>query len=356
MKSRIINLIGKHLSRISMTLACLLIISTAFAQQSGIVEGRLVNGTDAAIVPGGVQLEVVALSDAMGIIRTTMTDSAGKFRIENLPVQSMLMLRAIYKGANYNKQVGFNDSGHAHMELEVYEATTSMKDIQVEEYQMVFQAIGNHLQSLDTVVFNNETDPAVTFMNPEGNYRFSKAPAIEMLPQIRIKAPGSSMPVVQSVLESPDGQSYYSLYPFRPGKTTVDVFQVLPYENLEYTYVKKFYHPVPSIEIGVIPMDMELSGPDLTRVQTDPDRNIAVYRSGPIAAGSEFEWIFTGGTPVVEEAVSPAASGSRIQSLPNMIGRNAAVIASLLLLGLVLVLWYALNRSGGTPTDPTSGS
>jgi len=329
-----------------MFLTWLLVVSTAFSQETGIVEGRLVNGTDPAIVPGSVSLEILSLSGGMGIIRMAETDAAGKFRIEKLPLHSMLMLRAVYQDTNYNKQFSFDDSGHAYIELDVFEATTSMKGIRVEEFQMVFQATGSHLQSLDTVTLMNETTPPRTFMNPEGNFRFSKAPAIEVLPQMRITAPDSSMPVIQTALESPDGQMYYSLYPLRPGRTMVEVMQVLPYEDLSYTYIKKFYHPVSSIEIGVIPMDMELSGTGLSRIRTDAANNIAVYRSSPVESGTEVEWVFSGGTPVAEPEASTASTGSSIRSEPGNIGKNVGVIGSLVLMAFVLVLWYAFNRTG----------
>lgn len=332
---------------ICVMLAWLLCASGVSAQQTGILEGRLVNGTDPAIVPGHVSLEVVSLSGGMDIIRTTETDPGGAFRIEGLPIRSMLMLRAIYQEATYNKQFRFDDSGKARVELEVFEATTSMAGIRVEETQMVFQAIDDHLQMLETLVLSNETDPPRTFMSPEGNFRFSKAPGIESLPQIRITAPGSSMPVVQSALESPDGESYYSLYPLRPGKTTIDVFQVVPYESLKYVLKKKFYYRVPSIEIGVIPMDMELEGAGLTRVRTEAQRNIAVYRSGAVEAGKEIEWILSGGTPVSEPEAPAGEAESKIRAVPTVIGgKNARIIGPLILLLFILVLWYAFHRPG----------
>ena len=40
---------------------------------------------------------------------------------------------------------------------------------------MAFQMVGDQLKSLETVTFNNKTKPPRTFMNPEGNFRFSKA-------------------------------------------------------------------------------------------------------------------------------------------------------------------------------------
>jgi len=346
MKSRYGKANGNILLLIILILSCLLIQSTAPAQQNGVVEGRVINGTDPAIIPAGVPLEVVSLSGGMGIIRSAETDAGGRFRIEGLPVDQMLMVRAIYRDTNYHKQFTFDNSGRADIEIEVFEATTSMDGIAVEEYQMVFQAEGSHLQMLDTVLIRNGTIPAKTFMDPEGNFRFSKAPDILSLPQIRFTAPGASLPVVQSVLESPDGQSYYSLYPLRPGKTSVEVFQTVPYENRKYTYLKRFYYPVPSIQIGVIPMDMEVLGRGLTKVQTDPDKNIAVYRSEPVEAGTEVQWIFSGGTPVTAQDTSAPEPESGIRPAPNAVARNAMVVGPLLLMGFILVLWYANNRAG----------
>jgi hypothetical protein len=91
---------------------------------------------------------------------------------------------------------------------------------------------------------------------------------------------------------------------------------------------------------------MELSGTGLSKIRTDPENNIAVYQSAPVEAGTEVEWIFSGGTPVAEQESSSATAGSSIQSVPNDIGRNAGIIGSLMLMGFILVLWYAFNRTG----------
>jgi hypothetical protein len=344
MKSRTGNANEKYWYRIFMILVWFLIVATAFSQQNGVVEGRLVNKTDPAISTGGVTLEVVALSGGMRIVKSAKTGMTGEFRMEGLPVEEMLMVRAIYKDASYHKQIRFDNSGRAQAEIEVYETTLSTDDIRVEEYQMVFQATGGRLHSIDTLTFNNATKPARTFMDPEGNFRFSKAPAITDLPQMRVTAPGSSMPVVQSALESPDGRSYYSLYPLKPGKTNFDVLQILPYENRKYVYTRKFFQQISSIEIGVIPTDMILTGTGIEKIRTDTEKGVAVYRSAPIEKGAVVEWIFSGGTPVAEPAPSHPEAESDIQSVQNDIGRNALIIGPLLLMGFLLVLWYAYNK------------
>ena len=328
---------------IPIILVWLTFLPAAYAQQMGIAEGRLINLTNPAIIPRGVELEVIELGGGMSIIKSATTDASGKFRIEGLPEDQKLMIRADYKGANYHSQLTFS-AGKASVEIGVYEPTTSMKDINVEAIHMAFQVTGGQLKSLETVTFNNKTKPPRTFTSPDGNFRISKPEGIIEPPQIRVTGPGSSMPLVQSALESADGKSYYSLYPLRPGTTTFEVQELLPYPNRSYTYVKHFYQDVGSIDVGVIPQDLVLSGKGLSKIQTDPQKNFSVYMSTPVKAGTDVVWQFSGGTAVPEAESPGTADEPQVSSVPNAVGRNALIIGPLLLMGFVLVLWYAHNR------------
>jgi len=297
-------------------------------------------------------LELLELSGGMSIIKTSKTDAAGKFRMEGLPESQQLMIRATYQGANYHSQLSFDSAGKAHVEMEIFETTTSMKDIQVEGSQMAFQIAGDRLQAVETIIFNNKTNPPMVVVQPEGTFRISKTPGILEPPKMRVTAPGTSLPLVQAALESADGQSYYSLYPLRPGMTTFESQQTFSYAERKFTYVKKFYQDIKSIDIGVIPQDLVLSGKNLTKIQTNSSENFSVYRSAPILAGSEVSWTLSGGTPVpAAQAAAPAAApaeesgNSPIAPMPVEVQRNVFIIGPLLLLGLVLVLWYAFNHS-----------
>jgi hypothetical protein len=324
-------------------LLCLLLLPAAYPQQKGIAEGRLINLTDPSIIPRNVDLEVIELGGGMSIIKSATSDASGKFRIEGLPTDQRLMIRANYKGANYHSQMAFAD-GKAKVELGVYESTTSMKDIQIESVSIAFQVIGDQLKSLETVTFNNKTKPPKTFASPEGNFRVSKPRGILEPPSLRVTAPGSSMPLVQSALESADGKSYYSLYPLRPGTTTFEIQQLLPYANKRYTFVKRFYQDVAKLDIGVLPQDVVLSGTGLSKIQGDTQRSFAVYSSVPVKAGAEVVWEFSGGTPVPEPEPAAAEAEPQVTPMPNAVGRNAMILGPLLLMGLVLVLWYAYAR------------
>jgi hypothetical protein len=321
------------------------ILPALYPQAKSVVEGRLVNGTNPSITARAVELDVIGLGSGMSIIQTASTDSFGHFRIEGLPENQDLLIRANYKGATYHGSVHTLPSGKASLNIEVYEATDSMKDIPVGEAQIVFQTVKNQLKAVGTIQFNNKTKPPRTFVSPEGSFRVSKPPGILEPPQMRATASGSSRPLVQAALESADGKSYYSLYPLRPGITTFEVQELLPYTNRNYKYVTKFYQDISELKIGVIPQDLVVSGNGLSKIASDSQKNFAVYASPPIQAGSEMVWNFSGGTPVPEPQSSETESEPSIQAMPNDIERNSLIIGPLLLMGFVLALWYAFNHS-----------
>lgn len=338
------------------SLFLLLALPAAFAQQTGAVEGRVVNATDPSIAVGAVELDIVDLGSGMRILKTAMTGADGSFRVDGLPASGRLMARVNYRDVNYHRQFAL-ENARANVTVEVYEPTRSMQDLRIEGIRMAFQLEGDRLRSLEAVTVDNRTRPPRTFMDPEGNFRISKPAGILEPPEISVTAPGSSMPVVQAALESPDGRSYYSLYPLKPGTTTFEVQQALPYTNRSYVLKKRFYQDIESIEIGVMPQDMELSGEGLKRVSTNPQQNFSVYRSGPVKAGVELVWTFSGGTAAAapEPGSERPEQESGVQPVPDAVRRNALAIGSLLLLGLVLALWIAFNRAPAAPRATSGG-
>ena len=322
------------------------LVATMSAQSLRVVEGQLVNRTDPAIVTGSTNLEVISLSGGMDTIKTTVTDTQGKFRIEGLPESVPLMLRAIYKGVNYHRMLNFDAGGTARLEVEVLEPTTSLNDIRVKSATLAFQLEGDHLHAIETWEIENQTTPPRVHLNPEGSFHISKAPSLSELPTIRAAAAGSEMPLTQPALEGADGKSYYSRYPLRPGLTIFEVRQTLPYTDSKYIYAKKFFMDTPEITIGVIPADMTLSGNDLVKTEINAEENFAVYSGTAVKAGTEVTWTFSGGTPVAMAISDEENSGSEtmIIAADGVIGRNALVIGPLLLLVFIVALWVACNR------------
>jgi hypothetical protein len=264
-----------------------------------------------------------------------------------------VLISVSYRSVKYFSQASFDTAGNAHAEIQIYEPTASMQGIRVENVRIAFKLGSDGLRSLESYTFINEAKPPRSFTSKDGSFRFSKAPGILEPPRLDVAGPGSSMPVVQPPLESADGLSYYSLYPLRPGTTTFDVAQALPYQNQSYTYRKKFFQDVPSLNIGINPQDMAVTGEGLTRVQTDPAQNFAVYSTGPIQAGTEVVWKFSGGTPVAEAPERPPSGESpaelSIRPVPTQVAQNAMIIGPLLFIGLILVLWYAQNSVMARP-------
>ncbi len=324
--------------------AAALLSLQAYPQGKGVVQGRVINRTNPASIVRGTLIEAVGLSGGMSILKSSATDDSGKFRIEGLPEGGPLMIRAVYGGANYHAVVSLKEAA-AYVEIEVYEPTNSMEGIVVEEIHMTFQAAEGRLASVESISFNNKTNPPKTYVNPEGSLRVSKAAGVIELPQIRVTAPGASMPVVQPAMESPDSKFYYSQYPLRPGITHFEIQQMLPYENRSYTYTKKFFADAGSLHIGVIPRDLAMTGPNLSKIETEADKNFSVYKSPPVKAGSEVVWNFSGGSVV--QAPEDEEEETEITKTPTAVGRNALWIGSLILMGFIAVLWIAYNRPPG---------
>jgi hypothetical protein len=327
----------------------LVIAPSLLAQGKGVVEGRLINRTSPSIIGADVDLDVVGLGGGMSILKSSKTDAAGKFRIDGLPADMPMMIRANYKSVNYHGRVSFDAAGKATVEIPIYETTISMSGVRAEGVRLAFQLGGDRLHAIETISFNNESSPPKSVMNMQGDFRFSKPEGILEPPKLSVTSPGAAMPLSQSALESADGSTYYSLFPLRPGVTTFEVDEELPYRDRTYTLRKKFHYDISSIEIGAIPQDMTVSGEGLTRVKSDAQRNFSIYTGGPIKAGTEIVWTFTGGTPVAEPEQVQSGE-TKVKPMPTIIGRNALILGPLLLLGFIVVLWYAMQSM------PESGS
>ena len=317
------------------------VASSATAEGRGIAEGRLVNRTDLTISTGNTDLEILELSSGMETIKTARTDARGAFRIEGLPDGTPLMLRASYKGANYHGMLRFDANGTANLELEVYEPTSSMEGIRVETANMAFQLMGDHLHAVETFVFVNNTRPPRIYINPEGSFRVSRTPGVTETPQIKITAPGAEMPLTQSALVSTDGESYYSIYPLRPGGTIFEVHHFMPYADMEYVYEKKFFQDISEFSIGVIPFDMTISGRGIEKTEEYAAENFAVYGVDAVSAGDIVTWTFTGGTPGDD---NPEHDESTIVAQDGFVGQNALTIGTMILSVFIIALYFTVIR------------
>jgi hypothetical protein len=347
MKTNILSMLPMRLwlaGFLAVSLGSMPWMPSAWAQARGVIEGKVVNRTNPSVIAAGVDLDVVELAGGMSIIKSAATDASGMFHIEGLPTDVPLMIRAIYQDANYNSHVRFDAAGKASIEMAVYEATKSRAEIEEGEFQLAFQLAGDRLRTLETVSLTNETQPPRTFVNPEGTYRFPKLPDILEPPVMTIQAPGVATPVTQSPLESADGTSYYSLYPLRPGVTTFQAEEVLPYAERKYVYRRKFSQDLDSVELVVTPQDVRLLGEGIRTTRVDSQNNFVLYAAGPIKAGTEVVWTFSGGTASAEPETTEPAGGVMVRPVGTPVVRNALIIGPLLLMGFLAVLWYAFNR------------
>lgn len=332
----------------------ILLAPFVLAQDQGAVDGRVVNGTNSGKPAAGISVAAVQPAGGMSELKSAKTDAEGKFHFDGLPMMGPVLIRVDYQEVSYFSPVTFDDRGKAQIELPIYETTTSESGITLTSLQIAFKLTPDGLRSIESYAIDNATKPPRTFMRTDGNFRFSKTPGIIDPPSLNVTSPGSTMPVTQAPLESADGESYYTLFPLKPGTTLFEVSQSFPYQNESFTFRKTFYQDVKSANIGVIPQDMTLSGTGLSKVQTETAQNFVVYSIGPVKSGTDVVWTFSGGTPVAE-APAPAPSQApevQVKPMPNLVGENALIIGPLLLAGLILILWYASSRVMVQRADP----
>ena len=79
---------------------------------------------------------IVGLGGGMSVVKSSTTDAGGKYRVDGLPTDSPLMVRAGYKSVNYHGRVNFDASGKARVDIEVFEPTTSLQGITLAGLQM----------------------------------------------------------------------------------------------------------------------------------------------------------------------------------------------------------------------------
>ncbi len=186
-------------------LAAVLLSTAVYAQNQGIVDGRIINATNPANVPARVPVEVIGLTGGMSVLKSASTDAAGRFHFDGLPESGPLLIRASYGAVSYYGQTGMDGSRKTQVEIKVYEPTKSWQGITLGQPQIAAKLTAEGLRFNESYTFTNDTKPPRSLMSDDGNFRFSKAPGILRPPVLSISGSAASMPVSQPPLESADG-------------------------------------------------------------------------------------------------------------------------------------------------------
>ena len=292
----------------SIFLLVLLLAATAFADT---ISGNLTNGTSGKPA-AGVAVTLVDPMGGMAEIATSKTDGQGHFKIEAPAAQGPRLARAEKGGVNYFKMI---TPGSTSIDLEVYDAASSVDGVGGSADVVKLQTQGSTLQAIELFAVKNASSPPRTLASA-ATFEF-------VLPDgAKIVAADAQGPNGQPIAATPsptkEKNHYAFSYALKPGETRFQVSYELPYSGkASFTphFIQTFDHFV-----LVMPTTMSFTPKDAKVYQAmtnQPGSTVEV--SIHAKSGADLSYSISGtGTMQDEQAQVPPSGG------PAMGGAGAA--------------------------------
>ena len=324
---------------LALAILTLLVPRQAIAQENGLIEGVVSNGTAGAAPPADAEVVIHILQNRVKTgERRVRTDAAGRFRVDGLAPGADLLYFPIvqYGGVAYypDRPVVLDGAAPGRTEIAVYEPTPRPDAIAFDRLNMLIMGVSpTALSIMEMGAVANAADrtfaadPQVT--GSARTLRFSLPPgAIDVTPQAGLPA--------DSLESTPDG--FASTDPVRPGRREIAFSYDLPYTTSTLDLARSFAFPVGAFTLYV-PSDVGAIVPDGIAVPGTAELGGRKYRQyvvQQIAPGAEVRVRLTN---------LPAPLFARPRDLGlAVVGATAAVLLAFLL----LAVW---RRRTGSPAQ-----
>ena len=310
-------------------LPVLLIPSHSMAQENGVIEGLVSNGTAGAAPPANIEVVVHILQNRVKTgERRVQTDASGAFHVDGLTTGAAMLYFPIvqYGGVAYypDRPVVLDGSTSAHTEIVVFDPTLRPDSLSFERLNMLVMGVTPRaLTIMEMGAVTNGADrtyvadPQVTgsartlrFLLPAG--------AMQVTPQAGLPS---------DTLEStPDG--FASTDPVRPGRREIAFSYDLPYTSSTLDLARSFAFPVSAFTLYV-PSDVGAVVPDAVAPPGLSDLGGRQYRQyivSQVAPGTEVRLRLTG---------LPAPLFARPRDLGLVVvGASAGILGAFLLVAI----------------------
>jgi len=268
-------------------------------EAKGEVTGMLVNRSAGGNIPEDISIMLHVLDQNYSQIGMYHTQSQldGSFRFEEVPLNPGEFVVGIvsYLGATYSSQpIAFDGESSPNIELPIYETTTDLSQVQVDEMHVLFNFAQDGLEVSEIYLLSNLGDRTIT-----GTLTLTDSqPATLEFP----------LPVgADYVFFKPDStdrfvklaDSFVDKAPLVPGKNTSQfmVSYLAPYEDkMSYSYtapiaISNIDFLLPAEE-GVMIYSQNLQGPEITTLQDNSVYQIYTYKG--LQAGQNVSFDFLG--------------------------------------------------------------
>jgi hypothetical protein len=243
------------------------------------LEGRVVNGTTGKPV-AKAEVNLVFMAQGMTPAATQVTDSEGKFRFDKAPSSggSPALLRVEYQGATYSRPV-LPQQSSGNFEIQVFDAGHDRGSVAVREHAILLHPSGNSLMVLEEIMLDNRSQPAKTYVNPDGTLPFTLAGKPHEEVRVTVQGPGG-MPIGQTPVAKSGENRFAIAYPIRPGETQVRLEYSLDYQS-PFQFSKTLDLPAEQVVVVTPGSQVQVKGDGLTAIEADPQTGFTGYRVVP---------------------------------------------------------------------------
>jgi hypothetical protein len=330
-------------------LTCTLVAAPAMA---GTLSGVVRNGTTGA--PAASQeVILIALQGGMEAVASATTDAQGRYSFDRPEIgQAPMLVRVIYKGANYHQNV---PPGRATADVEIFEPTATPKDLQVASRMLIVQPNGPLLLVGEEYSIRNKSSPPGTFTR-EFEFRIPEGAELN---QVAAWGP-AGMPVVQGTTTK--GTNHFGVpFPLRPGENGVRISYQMAYATNAAKIVAPSVYPADSVLV-IAPPTMQIEGAGLRPAGSEQGWN--VFARDALAAGAALEFNVSGTAPPPspsESAGGQVADPGGVQArampgrLDNLQWALVAGLSVLFVLGAVLLLRKPLRQPAKAGVPQAAG-
>ena len=332
---------------VGLLLALLLLFlpaGAAFAQEPGVIDGVVLNGTAGANAPADLEVVVHVLQNRVKTgEHRVRTNGLGQFGVEGMaPAAATLYFPIVqYSGVAYypDRPIVLDGAAPARTEITVYEGTLHSEGISFDRLNMLVMNVtpsALSIMEMGAVVNGGDrtfaADPSVT--GSARTLRFNlPTGAIDVTPQTGLPA--------DSLESTADG--FASTDPVRPGRREIAFSYDLPYTASSLELTRTFAFPVgtftlylPSTVDAIVPNGVALPG-----TAELGGRQFRQYAVTGVAPGAEVRFRLTG---------LPAP----LFATPRALGMAVVAAAGVPLIGfLAFALW---RRRRAEPAQQTSDS
>jgi 5-hydroxyisourate hydrolase-like protein (transthyretin family) len=311
---------------LSVLLLCLLAApAVALAQDQGIIEGQVMNGTADAPEDSVAGLEVALyqwVGESAELVTTTISDDDGRFRFEGLATDEDIVYRfeLEYQGIVYGAESSFPSGDTAlHVVATIHEITSSDESLVVDRHHMILDFDSDVVVFRELYIFNNV-----------GDRIYAGADGITL----RLSLPEGAADITFEDAETgadyvltQDGLAFVGLVP--PGEKQVLYSYSVPYDGSQLTLRREILYPTSNLDLLAANVGVQVEASQLTYegLTAAGDDTYMHFAAENVPSGTAIELQLSGAPQ--GGATLPSMESSMVAALREAAPAMAVVLAVL---------------------------